>query len=411
MCVRRAPGWTSGLIAAALFAGTASADTIDERIASIIEAQARPLSIQEDSLAGDGGQWLLNEAAESPFVLLAESHLTEETPRLTAALLSALRPHGFGAFAIESGPIITDHAQTLLAEGRGEALADLLVATPYTAAFIDYRPELQLVEHAVESGYELWGLDQVFAGGARFALGRLLETAEDEAARSRVEEALKTAREGFRHFARTGERSMGFLQSADEATFKALREVFEDQPDALRIIDELAASSLVYRLYRQGANYESNYRRIQLMKRHLAERVRRANPETGVLMKFGNYHMGRGYSPMNQLDLGNAAAELAVLRGGDSLHVQVSALRQEDGEGAMQSLEGLMPYLDRFADHVPDGGEWVVFDLRPLRPVFHDRSNREGREALSEMVWRFDVLMLTERFTRAEQLEGIPQPP
>jgi erythromycin esterase-like protein len=411
MSTRRIPGWKSGILATVLLAGPVCADPVDERIATIIDEQARHLSVGHDTLDGPGGQWLLAEAAESPFVLLAESHLTRETPRLSAALLSALRPHGFGAFAIETGPIVTAHAQRLLSEGRGDELAGLLVDTPYTAAFIDYRPELALIEHAVESGYELWGLDQVFAGGARFALGQLLETAEDQTARSRAEAALSAAREGFQHFAQTGERSKGFLQSADEATFEALREAFADQPEALRIIDELAASSLVYRLYGRGANYESNYRRIQLMKRHLAERLHSANPETKVVMKFGNYHMGRGYSPMNQLDLGNAAAELAVLRGGDSLHVQVSALRQEDGEGAMQSLEGLMPYLDRFADHVPEGGEWVVFDLRPLRPVFHDRANREGREALSEMVWRFDVLMLTERFTRAEQLEGIPQPP
>lgn len=381
------PGRPWGLLAALLLAAPAFAETVDERIASIIEENARPLTIETDGLGDTGGRWLLAEAADSPFVLLAESHLTRETPQLTAALLTALRPHGFDAFAIETGPIITDHAQSLLSNGRSDELAELLVQTPYTAAFLDYRPELELAEHAVEAGYELWGLDQVFAGGARFALARLTGIAE------------------------TGDRSKGFLQSADQATFNGLRQAFADQPEALGIIDELAASSLVYRLYGRGDNYESNYRRIQLMKRHLAERLRRAEADTKVVMKFGNYHMGRGYSPMNQLDLGNAAAELAVLRGGDSLHVQVSALVQQDSDGEFRGLDGLMPYLHRFADFVPEDDGWVVFDLRPLRSIFHDRANREGREALSEMVWRFDVLMLTQRFTRAEQLEGIPQPP
>ncbi len=405
------PGRPWGLLAALLLAAPAFAETVDERIASIIEENARPLTIETDGLGDTGGRWLLAEAADSPFVLLAESHLTRETPQLTAALLTALRPHGFDAFAIETGPIITDHAQSLLSNGRSDELAELLVQIPYTAAFLDYRPELELAEHAVEAGYELWGLDQVFAGGARFALARLTGIAESPAARESAEQALRRADEGFRHFAETGDRSKGFLQSADQATFDGLRQAFADQPEALRIIDELAASSLVYRLYGRGDNYESNYRRIQLMKRHLAERLRRAEADTKVVMKFGNYHMGRGYSPMNQLDLGNAAAELAVLRGGDSLHVQVSALVQQDSDGEFRGLDGLMPYLHRFADFVPEDDGWVVFDLRPLRTIFHDRANREGREALSEMVWRFDVLMLTQRFTRAEQLEGIPQPP
>ncbi len=411
------PGHRSGLATLAVLVlvlgivGTALADTPDEEIAAIIDREARPLTVQGDTLGDSGGEWLLAQAADSPFVLLAESHLTHETPDLTAALLSELQPHGFGAFAIESGPIITQHAQSLLSEGRAGELVELLVDTPYTAAFIDYRPELELITHAVNGGYELWGLDQVFAGGARFALARLLEMADEQKAREKVRQALERARAGFQHFAQTGERSKGFLQTADESTFESLREHFEGRANALRIIDELATSSLVYRLYREGANYESNYRRIQLMKRHLAERLHEADPETRVVMKFGNYHMGRGYSPMNQLDLGNAAAELAIFRGGDSLHVQVSALEQENDEGEFESLEGLMPYLPRFASRVPDDGSWVVFDLRPLREIFHDPSAREDRKALAEMVWRFDVLMLTERFTRAQQLEGIPQPP
>lgn len=403
--------WKPGLLVLILLAGAAPAETVDEKIDAIIQEHARPLSIQGDTLGHAGGQWLLTQASHAPFVLLAESHLTRETPQLTAAMLSELHRHGFGSFAIETGPIITDHAQALLSEGRQADLADLLVNTPYTAAFIDYRPELDLIEHAVESGYQLWGLDQVFAGGARFALSKLLGMAEDEATRERVSQALERARESFRHFAQTGDRSKGFLQSSHETTFESLRKDFEGRPEALGIIDELAASSLVYRLYGAGANYESNYGRIQLMKRHLAERLHGAEPGTKVVMKFGNYHMGRGYSPMNQLDLGNAAAELAAFRGGDSLHIQVSALEQENEEGEFKSLEGLMPYLPRFESRVPEDGSWTVFDLRPLRKIFHDPATRENREALAEMVWRFDVLMLTERFTRARQLEGIPKPP
>jgi len=55
---------------------------------------------------------------------------------------------------------------------------------------------------------------------------------------------------------------------------------------------------------------------------------------------------------------------------------------------------------------MPEDTDWAVFDLRPLRPIFHDRDNAEGREALADLAWSYDLLVLARRFTRAEALPG-----
>lgn len=43
-------------------------------------------------------------------------------------------------------------------------------------------------------------------------------------------------------------------------------------------------------------------------------------------MKVGGIHGVRGYTRLNQLDLGNSAAELGLLRGGGSLRVFVESI-------------------------------------------------------------------------------------
>ena len=282
---------------------------------------------------------------------------------------------------------------------------------PFTAAFIDHEPEFGLLERAVDLEYELWGLDQVFAGSARFNLDRLVEIAPDDEARRLAAAALERANRGFATFAETGDSSHGFLQSATEDEFETLRAAFPGSGEARRIIDELAASSRIYRLYITGENYRSNHERIALMKRHLTERLRETDPGTKVFMKFGSVHMRRGYSPLNQLDLGNAAAELGVLRGGGSLHVKVTALGSRGLDGELDDWTESSPWMKRFEAAFPDGSDWAVFDLRPLRPVFHDVDNAKGRESLADLAWGYDLLVVARSFNRAKPLPGVPSPP
>ncbi|MGK7294517.1 MAG: hypothetical protein ACNS61_01660 [Candidatus Wenzhouxiangella sp. M2_3B_020] len=402
---------TIAAIASLLALQNAAGQDIDARIAATLEDHVQPFRLVEGRLQGQGANQLVAEGRRASFFALGESHLNEETPALTEALLEALKPAGYSALAIETGPMIAEHAAAALRGGRRDALAGLFAEVPFTAAFIDHAPEFGLLERAVDLGYALWGLDQVFIGGARFNLDSLVELAPSDEARKLAAAALERAERGYVRFAETGDSAQGFLVTASEAEYDALRAAFDGVPEAGRILDELAASTRIYRLFGQGENYRSNHERIELMKRHLADNLRETDTGTKVFLKFGSVHMQRGYSPLNQLDLGNAAAELGFYRGGGSLHVKVTALGSTGLDGEFDDWTESSPYLDRFEAAMPEDSEWAVFDLRALRPIFHDRDNADGRGALAEIVWGYDLLVLAREFTRAEPLPGVPSPP
>lgn len=392
-------------------AGWSGAHGSDARIDETLARHMQVMEVTAEGIQGPGAEMLVEMGRAAAFFALGESHLNKETPALTAGLLAELAPAGYSAFAIETGPMIADHAEDLLRAGRADELGRLVAEIPFTAAFIDHVPEFELLAHAVELKYELWGLDQVFAGGARFNLARLVELASDHEARSLAEQSLARARTGFMEFAQSGDSSAGFLQSTGSTQYRALRTAFAGNEEAVRIIDELENSSRIYQLYGQGANYQSNRERIDLMKRHLAERIRDADPATRVFLKFGSVHMRRGYSPLNQLDLGNAAAELGVFRGGGSIHVNVGALSSVNGDGQVRDWTADSAVLGRLARAMPENAQWAVFDLRPLRPVLHAEVVADAHPELAELVWGYDVMVLARQFTAAHRLPGVPAPP
>jgi hypothetical protein len=396
---------------ALLLCASADAQELDARIDAALAERAEAMTLADGALDGPGATRLIEEGRAASFFALGESHLNNETPALTAALLEALKPAGYAALAIETGPMIAEYAEAELRAGRSDALAGLFAEVPFTAAFIDHAPEFELLERAVELGYGLWGLDQVFIGGARFNLDRLVELAPDDESRKLALAALERAERGYTHFADSGDTAQGFLVTATEADFDALRAAFDPIPEARRIIAELARSSRIYRLYGMGENYRSNHERIELMKRHFADHLRRSDDDTKVLLKFGSVHLRRGYSPLNQLDLGNAAAELGFYRGGGSLHVHVTALSSTGLDGETDDWTESSPHLARFERAMPENADWAVFDLRALRPIFHDRANAAGREALAELVWGYDLMVVAREFTRAAPLPGVPRPP
>jgi len=396
-------------LSAAIVAQTDAPDSVDARIDELIAEHMRPLTLEDGRLGGPGAEFLLDEASDASFLCIGEAHLTEETPAFMRALFTPLVDRGYSAFAIETGERIADYAEAHILDDP-ESLKRLLAETPFSAAFIDHEPEFEMLRDAVHHGYDLWGLDQVFIGGARFNLDRLIELAPDDEARSLAREARRRAQDALVHFMQTGDQSRAFLISAGAEEYASLRAAFKNVPDALRIIDELEKSGRIYRLFGAGANYQSNYERINLMKRHLAENVRTLPAGEKVLMKFGTMHVARGYTPLNQLDVGNAASELGVLRGGGSFHVGVTTRGQRMLDGSFIEFLPRAPHLQRFVDAMGDA-EWAVFDLRPLRPIFHQERNQRGREGLNGYVWRLDALVIADEFTQAKPLPGVPSPP
>lgn len=359
-----------------------------------IEAAQHALEIAEGELRGSGLEFLVENAGAAAFCALGESHGNRETPLLARTLLRRLRPGGYGAYVLETGPVTTARLVELARAGGTEAVAAVFREQPYTAAFLNFAEELAAFAEALALGMEVWGIDQEFVGCCRFLLGELERHAKTDAARARVRASYERAWAGFDHFLQTGNDSRAFMKTAESAQEldELARALEPTDPAARLILDEMRASLRIYRHYAEARYFENNAERVRLMKRHfdaaLADLETRQSSPARALIKLGAVHSGRGFSPMDQLDVGNHAAELAAARGFESFHVYVFARRSTDGKD-WSAEPGLRPFLE-----VQREREARVFDLRPLRPFLSARARDPDFAAVHELCRRYDALVL-----------------
>lgn len=357
-----------------------------------LETAKHGLEVAEAELRGDGLEFLVENAAAAAFCALGESHGNRETPLLARALLRRLAPRGYGAYALETGPVTTARLVELARAGGTDAVAAIFREYPYTAAFLNFAEELAAFGEALALGMEVWGIDQEFVGCCRFLLSELERHATTDAARARVRASYDRAWEGFDRFLQSGDDSRAFMKTAESAReLDELARVLDSVDPAQRILDEIRASLRIYRHYAEERYFENNAERVRLMKRHfdaaLGALERRQGSPPRVLIKLGAVHSGRGFSPMDQLDVGNHAAELAAARGLGSFHVYVFARRSADKDWSTEP--SLRPF---FAAQRAD--EACVFDLRPLRPFLSARAQHPDLAAVHELCRGYDALVL-----------------
>ena len=398
---------TTVLSAAALAAAApASAEKLDE----LLTANRHAMVFAEGALSGEGARFLKEEADRAEMFLVGESHGNRETPDLTRALLPDLHEAGYRAFAIETGPITAELLTELAKDPAGDAAFEsFLEEHPLTFPFFWWREEAQLLREAMAQGYQAWGLDQEFIASARFLLTELAGQLEG-AQRERALGWLAEAEAGFTRFTETGDQTAGFLQNVDPEDLRTFAATLADGGESREILEELAASAVVYQHFKERRFFHNNRDRIELMKRHFVDYLEGAGgigEAPKVLMKFGSAHMGRGYSPFDQLDLGNQAAELSFARGGDSFHLLVAAAEMVTPDGSRVPTSEGGGYLTPLLPHRAGDG-WTVFDLRPLRPYLSAKSVREKYPELTRIAFAFDALAVAPAFHPADAMVPLP---
>ncbi len=93
------------------------------------------------------------------------------------------------------------------------------------------------------------------------------------------------------------------LKATDAALDQAGTAIDQDGGDRARLFAALRETRAIY----QGSQSRSGDRtgaRARLMKRTLVAHFAEA-PRARLLMKFGAYHLYKGYNPLGQRDLGN----------------------------------------------------------------------------------------------------------
>jgi hypothetical protein len=394
--------------------------------AEAIRQTRAPLVLHDGHLTGSGGEMLKREIAASRFVLIGEAHLTHEIPQFAAAVCTEMRPD---AYAVEASPLAARYVASQLHDPERIAhMHATLEAHPWNLAFLDIREENDLAASCAASSangsFQLWGLDQEFLGSAGTLLDAMLATNPGPKSQA----ALHNAQDHERAAEHAGRRDGDFKQLyligiPDEDRLQIGTAIDSDgTPETALLWREFLESHRIYQLNLAHRGPESNFARARILKQHLmADYIpfHRYQPQGRVLFKFGAMHMGRGFDPLHELNLGNTVAELADVEGVHSLHISVLGVagtsEYAGGYGKPLNREPfnligdkeiawLGPALDSLLPATAGSGgtTLTLLDLRNLR-----FRNLDMASEWQQMIYSYDLLILVPNVTPATSLEPV----
>ncbi len=392
-------------------------------LADALSEARSPLVLTGSSLSGDGLPVLSTAISDSRFVLIGESHLTHEIPLFTSAICKIMHPD---AYAVEVGPVSAAFVDgQLQTSNRIASLQSYLKRYPNSIAFQNMREENDTAADCAtashNSNFHLWGLDQEFLASAGALLDAMAAT--NPGARSQTAIASLRAKE------RTAEAEAAtqndyfkvyLLTSTDQDIAEITGAIQTDgTPETKRILHEFTESRRIY-LLTLHRDPDSNRVRTVLLKQHfLAEYVplSKSKPDARILFKFGANHVGKGFNPLHQRDLGNFVAETADAEQVRSLHIYIMGakgidvtvpgyrkpLGQKPFDLATDEASAWMkPALANLFPNagLPGSETLTVFDLRKLRYRKLDLD-----ESWKTMIYSYDLFVLVPQVTAGSSVE------
>jgi hypothetical protein len=387
--------------------------------------QARlPLIVSDGKLGGVGGDVLIREIEAARFVLIGETHFTREIPEFATAVCQIMHPQ---AYAVEAGPLAAHYVAGELHDPQRIAHTQAkLRLEPDSIAFLNIHEENDLASNCAASSqgrpFHLWGLDQEYVGAAGMILHSMEATNPGPSSLEAIHTALRHEADSQRKASATGKVTQLYLVDIPDADLHQLSLAIhkDGKPETVHLLQELTKSHDIYRMSIEGKP-ESNHARAVLLKQHfLAEYLpfRQTEPEGRVLLKFGSMHMGRGFDPLHQLNLGNTVAEIADAEGVKSLHIAVvgaagtgasnggyrrpmqvepfDLMSEKDEAGWLTpALEELLPPTSKNEPNL-----FTMFDLRKLRfRPLHFTPEWE------QLIYSYDILVIIPRVSPAMPLQ------
>jgi hypothetical protein len=309
------------------------------RLLEALQRNRLPLTMNE-SPAGPGWDWLVQEARDARFTLIGEEHGVAETAAFSAALYKALRPAGYTRIAIELSPPI---AGDIEAAARRNGVQGVLkfFANGDIWSPMHMRDEAQFLAAVVDAAPKgervLWGLDrEIFSD--RYLISRL-EAKVPPRARDAFARLKDASLKAQAKNAQTRNPDDLFLLAEDPALVSGLRAAWPN-PDAASdaIMRTLEESLAIETAERTGGMWPYMQRRVQWMRSNLAARLKedeKKGSRPKVMLKFGYNHMIRGANYVNVFDVGAMTDEVALLTGDRAFHVIVLP-----GPGSRQAVFG-----------------------------------------------------------------------
>ncbi len=378
------------------------------------------LRIEAGKLTGNAAPVLEKAISAAQYVLIGEDHITREIPQFAAAVCEAMAPQGLTAMAVEASPQAAKMVASTL--GKPDRVARMAAHTeryPDSVAFLNVREENDLVEHCAQAShnpdFQLWGLDQELMGSAGWLLDQILATRPGSAATAVLTRMKAEEQKDAALAKETGDPTKVFLFAASDAQLAEGAAVLKREGNAAanELFGEFVESHEIYLKNMQGSP-ESNSQRARLLKRHFRRDFDAAASKfqrQRVLLKFGEWHLYKGFNPLHQRDLGNYIAEMADGQGASSLHICILGAKGTHAAygGYMRPMKlepfvmaededyhWLKPLVD---NQVPNA--WTLYDLGRLRFQKLGAIDPEMQRA----IYGYDLLVIVPEFTPAHSIQ------
>jgi hypothetical protein len=417
------------IVAALALATLCAASAHAEPVASLSFADrlaqaVSPLTVRPEGFSGPGAAILSEAIDASRYVLVGESHFSREIPAFTTNVCRLMAPGGLTAMVVEIGPEAAGVVNARLrAPDREQQISDFMSSHPDAMAFLNGRDEGQTAaDCAGVAGpdFKLWGLDQEFFGVSGYLFEQMLAAGPGPLARAQIEALAEQERTAMQAALASGSPMDLFLFKATDATLdQAGTAIDQDGGDrAKALFAALRETRAIYQAS-QSRRGDPNGRRARLMKRTLVTHFAEA-PQARVLMKFGAFHLYKGYNPLGQRDLGNFVAEHADGEGVKSLNLIVAgargALAGYNGVGRQKTVQKFDATTGKDSDWCKDvmlarpsgtaPGDWFLVDLRRLRSADLEALTPEWRA----LVLGYDLAVVAPELS-ASTLLGIHDAP
>ncbi len=389
---------TMFLSAGALTIRPAPASAQTDGLDALVRNHSYIVRFDGKSMGGPGAELLFELAGRAQFVALGEEHNTREIPLLTTAMFTELQVrHGYRFLAIEQDPVAMRMVSRPPLRGAAESIRALSDQYPYAFTFsLDEELGMLAAVGSVSQSKStpIWGCDQAF--GATHILDRLLEAVPpDQAEKLTALRAEAAEHERVRDL----EKSHYMARQEKSSVIAAMCDTFDAGPgsETQFLLESLRLSDRIYAHYREERYYQNNLEREQYMKARFMDEYRQAaatqDSPPRVLLKFGHWHVYRGLGPSNVQTLGNFVSEVATLHGMESLHIAIFPNNEPGEYGDLSRWQDAAPAL---LAHTLSRAEWMLVDLRALRPHFWSiRSEVPAKAvpALSRWIFGFDFAL------------------
>jgi peptide deformylase len=386
--LKKAPAFFIFLMCVGLRAQTGARTQADPNLvfAEKLRAVRFGLRVEKNEFSGSGARVLSDAVTEAHYILVGEDHFTREIPAFTSALCRLTASQGLAGMAMEISPEAAAFVDAHAAQpDHWRQMVAFTEEYPASVAFIDSKQENDLITSCAQlagnRSFHIWGLDQAFLGSAEWMIDSMLNAHPGPLAAQQLKKLKNAAIADAESSRSNGRYSSLFLlnPSTSEQLSTATPAIAKDGGAAVqRIFQELEVSHQIYMEQTNGG--DGNFQRARLLKQNFLKTMESLSPEQRskkVIVKFGEWHLYKGFNPLHHLDLGTFIAEEADVHNESSLHICILGAQgihrayggyaQPSNTKAFVSTEN--PFYrwmaPAIANQVPDS--WTLYDLRKLR--------------------------------------------